>query len=445
VPSTRRLPLRGADLVLMAIQALWRRGDVSNNALLVIECDGAIPVARVGQALDRLLDDCPWPAARLRRTFPWGALHWVAGARAGFAPPRIDHRVVASPAEEHGALEAQLGAAIDPRDQAPLRLAVVDRDPPSGAGGHGLVLTWFHPLMDPRGAQNLLGHLALLDRQNGGPPAAAPAPFAPPPDSRPYRERGRLARQSRRHIRALAPTAPVSPGTGLTAPGAPRFRRLTLDGPAHGDICARLAAVARAIADLSDRRGLPDAPFLVPIAVDLRPKGEPGPIFGNMLGFHFAQFARAETADVAGLARSLRRQMADAVRAGRIEAATAALEFIKYRRLRAMLRELPGTARGETFSFNCADVGEFPARIDPFFGRHVVNAYHVPAVMPRPGIGVFFNRCGGADNMIISWIEGAVSEDDVARVEAIVREGLARSVDDAGRSGPPGARVIGAP
>jgi hypothetical protein len=426
---TRRLPLRGADLVLMAMQALWRRGEASNNALLVVECDGPIPVARVGQALDRFLDDCPWPAARLRRPFPWGGLHWAAGPRAALIRPPIHHRAVASPAEEHAVLEGQLGAAIEPRDQAPVRIAVIDRDQEDAASSHRFVLTWFHPLMDPRGAQNLLGHLALLDRRNGGAPRVPPGALAAPPESRPYRERGRLARQSRRHIRALTPVAPVSPGSGLGAPGRPRFRRWLLEESPPRDLCARLAAVARAMADLSLRRGLADAPFLVPIAVDLRPKGEPGPIFGNMLGFHFAQFARSDTADVALLARALRRQMADAVRDGHIEAAEAALEFIKYRRLSTMLRELPGTARGETFSFNCADVGEFPARLDSLFDRRVVNAYHVPAVMPRPGLGVFFNRCGDADNMVVSWIEGAVSEEDVDRVAGIVREGLARAED----------------
>jgi hypothetical protein len=179
------------------------------------------------------------------------------------------------------------------------------------------------------------------------------------------------------------------------------------------------------MADLCDRRGLPDVPFLVPIAVDLRPKGEPGPMIGNMLAFHFAQFARSEAADAAGLALVLWRQLADAVRDGHVEASAVALEFVKRRRLSAVLRELPGTARGETFSFNCADVGEFPSRLDSLFGRRVVNAYHVPAVMPRPGIGVFFNQCGDTDNMVTSWIEGAVSEDEVTRVMAIVCEGLA--------------------
>ena len=345
--STRRLPLRGADVVLMAMQALWRHGEVSNNAILVVECDGPLPVARVGEALDRLLDDCPWPAARLRRPFPWGALHWAAGPRASLVRPPVHHQALAAPSEVHEALEGRLDTAIDPRREPPLHLSIIDGGPPAGANRGALVLTWFHPLMDPRGAQNLLTHLSLLDRDESG---RCPAVFAPPPDRRPYRQLGRLARQSRRHLRSLALVPPVSPGTGLTEAGRSRFRLLSwTESPAGPgprptrDTCSRLAAVARAMADLWDRRGLPEAPFLVPVAVDLRPKGEPGPIFGNMLAFHFAQFARSEAADVGGLAAALRGQMADAVRDGHVEASAAALEFIKYRRLSTLLHELPGT------------------------------------------------------------------------------------------------------
>ena len=412
----------------MAMQALWRPGEVSNNALLIVECDGPLPTARIGRALDRFLEDCPWPAARLRRPFPWGALHWAVGARPDRAGPRVHHQALGAPRAVHAALEAQLNAAIDPRHDAPLNLLIADGPQATGARGGTLVLTWFHPLMDPRGAQNLLRHLSFLDRHPGRLPEGAPRPaFVPHADPRSYRERGRLARQSREHIRSLARVALVSPGTGLAEAGPARFRVLSWIDPAPRaprtarDICARLAVVARAMADLSDRRGLPDAPFLVPIAVDLRPTGEPGPMFGNMLAFHFAQFGRADTVDVDRLARDLRREMADAVRDGHIEANAAALEFLRYRPLSAMLSDLPGTAAGETFSFNCADVGEFPGRTDSFFGRRVVNAYHVPAVMPRPGIGIFFNQCGPTTNMVTSWIEGAVTEDEVVRIAGIVR------------------------
>jgi hypothetical protein len=165
-------------------------------------------------------------------------------------------------------------------------------------------------------------------------------------------------------------------------------------------------------------------PFLLPIGVDLRPKGDSGPTFGNLLAFHFARFRPSDTADLASLACALRRQMAEAVRDGQIEANEVGMEFLRYRPVRTILRDLPWTKHGETFSFNCADVMDFPASLDRCFGRRVVNAYHVPAMPDRPGVGVFFNRCGGRSNLVVSWVEGVVSEDEVTGIIEGVAEGM---------------------
>src|SRR5262245_37137526 len=147
----RSLPLRGADLVLLAMHARTRRAGLSNNALLVVECDGPIDPSRVGRALDRFLEVCPWPGARLRRPFPWGRLHWDAGGRLDRPPVR--RREIAAPGDLERALHAELNAAVDPAREPPVRVLLLD-----GAGAPSarsvLVLTWFHPLMDPRGGQN---------------------------------------------------------------------------------------------------------------------------------------------------------------------------------------------------------------------------------------------------------------------------------------------------
>jgi hypothetical protein len=116
--------------------------------------------------------------------------------------------------------------------------------------------------------------------------------------------------------------------------------------------------------------------------------------------------------------------MADAVRDGQIDANAVAMEFLQYRPLSMMLSALPWTVKGDIFSFNCADLSDFPRALETCLGRRVVNAYHVPCVLPRPGIGVFFNRCASKTNIVTSWIEGAVSEDEVARIVDVVREGL---------------------
>jgi hypothetical protein len=425
--------LRGADLVLVAMQSLWKHAGVSNNTLMVVRCDGPLDPERIRRTLERFLDFCPWPAARLRRPFPWGKLHWAAGSRAALHVPPVRHQRLRAPEALHAELEAELNAAIDPRREPPLRFSVFDSTPEAAGPQSVLVVTWFHPLMDPRGGQNLLSHLAHLDEIDGRAPwGGAPPAFVGTPDPRPLKERGQLGRRSQRYMRTLAPVPPVSPGTGLTSPGRARFRQASFVGDDHGvggvrstrEICWRLALVGRTMAELWRTRGLPDVPFLVPVSVDLRPKGEPGPTFGNELAFHFARFRPSETADMAGLTRALRQQMTDALREGQIDANAVAMEFLKFRPLSLMLRDLPGTATRETFSFNCADLMDFPAALEKLFGRRVVNAYHAPSVLPRPGIGVFFNRCGIKNNLVVSWIDGAVSEDEVARTVEMIREGM---------------------
>ena len=402
--------------------------------MLVIHHDGAMDPPRLAGMIDRLLDECPWPAARLRRPFPWGRLRWVAGPRGALTPPPVRHRRATTPGDLHRLLEDDLNASIDPRIEPPLRFTVIDPGPAAEATGGVLAMTWFHPLMDPRGAQNLLVHLARLDPFDGERRWPDPLPtFVAPAARRPFRERARLARRSLDYMRTLAPSPPVSPGHALVSPGPIHFHHACfVDGGgadsrarAHREISWRLAVVGRAMAELWTRRGLPDVPFLLPISVDMRPKGEPGATFGNMLAFHFARFAPSASADVPLLAASLRRQMADAVRDGQIEANAAAMEFLQYRPLSSMMRALPWTSSGEIFSFNCADVTDFPRALDHFADRRVLNAYHVPCVLPRPGIGVFFNRCAGRHNVVVSWVEGAATADEAAGIIEIVGREMA--------------------
>jgi hypothetical protein len=432
-PRSRRLPLRGADLVLMARHPRWKGVGLSHNALLVVECDGTVGAGRIARALERFLDAGPWPAARLRRPFPWGGLEWVAGPREKLRAAPVRQAMVGTRKELEQELVTELNAGIDPRSEPPVRALLLEGEPEQTGAASILVLTWFHSLMDARGGQNLLAHLDHLDGHDGPAPWGDGLPaFVPGPDTRSLRERGRVAGRGRRYLRALAPVPPVSPARELAPPGRACFRRESFLAPDLSpddrrltrEISWRLALVGKAMADLWRRRSLPDVPFLIPISVDLRPKGEAGPTFGNLLAFHFARFRPSDTRDVPGLARALRRQMADAVREGQIEANAAGMEFLRYCPPSMMLRVLPWTKGGELFSFNCADLADWPPDLASCFGQRVVNAYHIPVVPPRPGIGVFFNRCGSRNNLVVSWIEGVVSDDDVTRIIDVVREGL---------------------
>src|SRR5262249_22309760 len=155
---------------------------------------------------------------------------------------------------------------------------------------------------------NLLGHLVDFDEDGAGPrPNGVTMSSAAPRDPRTLRERARLGSQSLAYMRGLTPVPPVSPGTGLRTPGRARVWQGSFaerdecgDGRATRDICWRLALTGKAMSALWSKRGLADVPYLVPVSVDLRPKGETGPVIGNWLAFHFARFRPSETGDVIG-------------------------------------------------------------------------------------------------------------------------------------------------
>lgn len=420
VSGQRRLLLGGADLVLIGLAS--RYGGGINNAILVAETEGLPSAERVRAALDRFLEQSPWPAARLRRALPWGRLRWAAGPRATLVPPPVREVRLAPGRSLQSFLEDEMGDRIDPWSQAPLRFSLVCE--PHGERS-ALAMAWSRPLMDPRGAESFLTRLARLDED----PAWRFPQWSPPREPLSLAEFARVGRSARDRMKTLAPEAPISPGRAVASPGRARFLRQVFreaadTGRMAREVSFRLAVAGRAMAELFRRRGLPEVPFLVPVSVDLRRPGEEEPLFGNRLAFHFARFPPQATGDPGQLAGVLRKEMAYALRDGLIEANRAGMEFLRYRPLRGLLREMVWAREGDAFSFNCADTGRFAPGLERLFGAPLVMGYHLPEVLPRPGVGVFFSRFGERPGVAVGWVEGVLDEAEALRIVESIREGM---------------------
>ncbi len=419
----RATALLGPDVILLAMERLAGSGAASGNAVLAVELGGSLPRERVERALARFLPLCPWLGGRLARPLPWGKLFWRVPARGPTPPPLLSTSLAADGVP--GLVDRELANRLDPWREPPLRVTVA-----SGDAGAALILTWAHPLMDPRGSEYLLRLLADLDDH---PDDATPWPRPPlltaPGDAGAWRERGALASRGAAQLRELAPEPPLSlaaarPDRRSTVPRHRRFRFSA--EPAVDRMKAsvpwRLAVVAKAMTAIWMRRGLgTNVPFLVPVSVDRRRRGEPGPVLGNYLAFHFARCPAPVDGDTAALARKLRADLAEAVRRDDLEAAWAGMSFARYRPLRGMFRELPWAASGDFCSFHFADTGPLlPERTD-VFGVPVIGGYHVAGVPPRPGAGVFFTRAGTTENVVVSWSGDVLDDADADEIAGIVQ------------------------
>ncbi|HXJ34754.1 MAG TPA: hypothetical protein VMS22_12040 [Candidatus Eisenbacteria bacterium] len=391
------LTLLGTDVLLLGLA----RGR-PNNAVLVVECEGRLDSDALEAAVRAVAPIAPFMTGRIERPFPWGRLRWVAGDGA----PPVERRQVADERALEALVDELLGAPIDPYVGPVLRWIAVHE---AGEARSWLILAWLHPLMDPRGAELLVAMVDALDRGGSAEAWARERLVVAPPDVRPWRERMAITRRSLDELRALGRLAPRSLGRDVTAPGRVRHRRIAVPVAEARQLPATLALVAECVADLFRARGLPAGlPLVVPISVDRRRKGEPGPVFGNYLSFHFARIV--PSGDVAATAAAIRRDMAEAVRSDVIEGLWVAMNFGRYYPPAALLRPM---GEGDGSSFNCADTGDVRPALDRVLGCRVAGAYHAPCVQPRPGLGIFFCRAAGRESIVAVWVEGVVTEREV--------------------------------
>jgi hypothetical protein len=410
--ARRHLTLLGTDVLLLAMG-----GRRPNNAVFVVECDGRLDPAQVSEALRRATDVAPWIAGRLERPFPWGRLRWTVDV-----PVAPDRRPIVSmrDGDDAGVVDEWLNTVVDPRRDPPFHVTVVAGEDAGRRPTTWLVLAWAHALMDPRGAELLVAMLDALVRGDDGRAWARERLVAPPEDTRPWRDRMAAARCGVEHLRRVTAVKPRSLARGVTSFGRVRHRRVAVPAPPPRQMPATLGHVGAAMAALWASRGLPpDEPFVVPISVDRRRKGEPGPVFGNYLSFHFARFPPAR--EDGPMTAAIRRDLAEAVRADAIDATWTAMNFARYYPPEALLRPVGGD---DLASFNCADTGEVRPALPTLFGRPVRGAYHVPCVQPRPGLGVFLGRAAGVESVTAVWVEPVASD---AEVDALLAQ-VARAI-----------------
>jgi hypothetical protein len=242
-------------------------------------------------------------------------------------------------------------------------------------------------------------------------------------------ERGDKARTWQAHIESFAENAPHS----LAGPSQKVRQALdapvyTLDREASARVVERakamagfltpmlfyLAASVRAHQAVFALRGTEPGSFVVPLPVNLRPKGAEGAIFRTRVSMMWFQVLPEHARDLEGLVAELKRQRREMIKGGAIENGVAAMDFARYApgRLYAMMARR--SFAGELCSFFFAFTGEFLPEIDEFLGAPILNGFHVPSVPASPGSGAIMSLRDGRLNVAHVHQEGALTDSELA-------------------------------
>ena len=440
----RAIPLTGADYFALALDRDMRRAGMAGNiSRVVVELDGRIDAAQVRAAIDSS-----------------GMVSWLAGITWGrvlpflrprWRLPRCGGRV---PVVEHAAAEGwdpySPASAAAPGRPAPTSCGLGSARPrlafdlAQHADATTLTLSWHHGMADAHGAEFLLRH---LDAAAGGVARAADALVASAPAATREGANGWLSlperlRSARRSLSLVdAACRPPIAAIGRRSVGAApascfrcipfseeQTRRVEARGDRVGAGFRRslfiLAGAIRAVDAVRELRGAEAVAYLVPVPHDRRRPGVCGPVLGNRFSFLFYRAEPGDVRSAEGLVASLRRQMTEQVREGVPGGFAAAMDMFRRVPLGWYARILRGPSGGQFASLFFSDTGESLRGQDSFLGEPITGVVHLPPVRVPPGVAVVCSTFRGRLSVVLSWVEGCLSDEEVALLEARLRAEL---------------------
>jgi len=439
--AVHRVPLTGADCMLRAFDREARRyHSASHASQLVLRLGPGLDVPALRRLIAAVADDAPIVRAPIRRRWGLGEpVYDLKRARTAAVPPLRIHAGGESSAGgpfPPGTFSDALNERFDGARGEILRFDLVRYDD----GSSDLALTWLHMLLDGTGSEIFVR--AMAEVGSGARTSVALATGVDcPVMGLTSAERGRRARAWQRYLQSFSRLPPSSPAGPLRRVAQQlRYRVTSFDEAETRDIAARasrqagfltpvlyyMAAAIRAHHRLFEARGRVPASYVVPLPVNLRPKGEDPAIFRTHVSMLWFQVRPEQAADFDELLAELKRQRLAAIRDGLVDGGSCAIEFARWTPADFFGRMVRRTLGGELCSFFFAFTGDFLAGVDTFLGAEVRNGFHVPAVPPSPGSCAAMSVHRGRLNLTHVYQAGAMSEEEVDRFAEAMRAELLR-------------------
>jgi len=449
--SPSRLPLTGADGFLRAFDAdTRRRNGASHLAQVVLRLGPGFDAEAFRAVLADVARANPILRAPIGRTLGLGIPSYRLDAARAEGWPAFTVHPAAAPAPQPRAGLPPVPQLFFQRLNEMRRarrgeLMRVDAVPRGGERpGTDLAFTWLHMLLDGSGSERFL---RFLEERRAG--TAPPVPLADRPGApaeHPLRvtarERGAMAMTWQRRMQELG----AIPVRSLAGPARSVRQDLVYDllsfsAEESAHIIARaarlagfltptlfyIAAAVRAHDAVLRARGTVPGSYVVPLPVDLRPKGGEGAVFRTRVSMLWLQVLAERTGDLDVLLADLKEMRRQAIREHQVENGVAAMGYALLAPAHVYAYMTRRSLRGELCSFLFAWTGGFCDGLDRFFGAPVLDGFHAPSVPVSPGSGVFFSQHGERLHMTHVRQQGVLSEAELERFRASLRRDLTGS------------------
>jgi hypothetical protein len=440
---TARIPLTGADCFLRAFDAeVARFNGASHLSQLVLRLGPGFDVDALRELVHEAAAAQPILRAPVRRRYGLGAPHYCLAAAARRPQPPVDVHDAAAPSAD-GAFPALFARRMnEPRSLRRgdlLRFDAVRYA--GGAAGTDLAMTWQHLLFDGSGSERFVRWLDECFRGEQRVDALPnPGEFdAPDAAQRSLGQRGAAARAWQAWLEGFASHPPHSlAGPRRRTPQRLEWDLLTLGASDTERVVAEagrragfltpmlyyLAVAIRAHHAVVRARGLDPGSYVVPLPVNVRPRGAEGAIFRTHVSLIWFRALPEEVEDLDRLISTLKEQRLAAIKAGHVENGIDAMGFARFAPTRLYTAMARRSFAGELCSFFFAFTGEFLGGLERFLGTEIRNGFHVAPVPPSPGSCAAMSLRRGRLNVTHVRQRGVFAEAEQALFRASLRADL---------------------
>jgi NRPS condensation-like uncharacterized protein len=188
-----------------------------------------------------------------------------------------------------------------------------------------------------------------------------------------------------------------------------------------------LSVVTQVVHRLFREKGTETNNYVVPVTVDMR-TGEDitKELFMNHASYLFFKVPAEETDDPKKIMKAVKGQMYEQVKAGLPKDFSAASALLRIAPLSFLAKVFRLPLGGKVGSFFFSYLGKGRSQFSICLGAKIINLFHTPRVPVPPGLGLFFNSFDGRLNLVISYLEGLLTEAEVLLLEKDIKGRLGR-------------------
>jgi hypothetical protein len=436
--SKRKRYLSGSDWVINTLDHLMKVSTCAGNmSQVVLQLSTSLDADEARSRITSFVRQFPVLQGRVNRDIKL-APYWTIPAKAGrdvaFTVQSVDDRSIPD-----AFLPALVKSAntpfADDRDHLAFHLI-------AGRERCTLVMTFDHRIFDARGAELFL-NLFQQSLNNGSFDGSGDIAFTSSSALTGWSKRFLAGRNVNRRIIALSRAAtpealPLPSGEDLGF----RYHVVPFSEQETAEIYERayaesgylmespylLAVIIQSVHELFVSRKMVGASYLIPVTLDVRPGREKlQEIFFNYVSYLFYQVPVDDVVDLRRLIALLKQQMYDQVKSGFTKdiAEASLLTRIAPMPVLGKLLHLPMKGKMATFAFS--HLGKSSYEHPKFMGKGIENMFHMPRVPVPPGLGFFSNYYNGRLNLVISYLDGLLSDDDVRLLDDGIRRRFSAS------------------